>query len=222
MGREDKKMYPTDCPTSTKWFSWFNRGARLRMGILKRQNTPLTSEAVLCLMRMMEEEYAKAKPELQEELEELACFVLASYAGGLRGEEVPLLYLKGMMKYWEEGRTHRIPHVMLTLMGRFKGGEGKRYHCLPIADNTRTGLPIRKWFIRLMHRRVERQGRKGGWLFTKRGSKNLIRAKLDQYDPLFKSYMERVKEVLLSCMPKDCIPSINMSLWRSLRRGSTT
>ena len=49
----------------------------------------------------------------------------------------------------------------------------------------------------------------------------MIRAKLDQYDPLFKSYMERVKEELPSCMPKDCVPSIDMSLWRSLQRGST-
>ena len=76
-------MYPTDFPTSTKWFSRFKRGARLRMGILKRQNTSLTSKVVSCLISMMEEDYAKAKPELQEALEELACFVLASYAGGL-------------------------------------------------------------------------------------------------------------------------------------------
>ena len=49
-----------------------------------------------------------------------------TYAGGIRGEEVPLFYLKGMLEFWEERRMHEIPHVMLALIGRFKGEEGIR------------------------------------------------------------------------------------------------
>jgi hypothetical protein len=33
--------------------------------------------------------------------------------------------------------------VMLTLKGQFKGEVNKRWHLVPVSDNTRSGLPFR-------------------------------------------------------------------------------
>jgi hypothetical protein len=221
LGRAERKMHPMECPTASVWFARFSRGVKLRMGEETRRNVALTEEGVHGLMTFLEEDWDKGNEMEREEIEELACFVLASYAGGLRGEEVPLIYLGGMTKFWGESSSHKIPHVMLTLMGRFKGEDGNRYHCVPLADVTRSGLPIRTWFQRLYVRRTGRQGRRTGWLFTKRGTNNETRAKLSQFDTKFKEYMCLVKERYPDCMPESCNPMEDMSLWRSGRRGST-
>ena len=89
MGNGEKKLYLTECPTYTKWFSRFMRGTRLMMGEEMRQNTPLTPESLSALMKLMKEDWEVRGDEERKQVEEVACFVMASYAGGLRGEEVP-------------------------------------------------------------------------------------------------------------------------------------
>jgi hypothetical protein len=91
----------------------------------------------------------------KNKLEEVAVYVLAEYCGGLRGEEGLLISLAGMLKYWEATRTHANSHIMMTLHGRFKGETGERWHLLPVADETRTHLPVQKWFGRLSRRRSD-------------------------------------------------------------------
>ena len=195
------------------------------MGEERRQNTPLTPESPKALIKLLEEDWEMGKEDEREQLEEVACFVLASYVGGLRGEEAPLIYLGGMLEFWKEGEAHSTPHVMITLLGRFKGEDGDRFHCLPVADKTKSGIPIRKWFTRLLLRRTRVQGRTGGWLFCtrdKKGELTKVKAKLAQYDPLFKDYMTKVKDKFPGVIPEKCDPLAEFSLWRSGRRGSTT
>ena len=62
-------------------------------------------------------------------------FMLSSFLAGLRGEEVPLLSLEGMLKHWAEAAASRLPHLVLALLGRFKGEEGERWHMLPIGSD---------------------------------------------------------------------------------------
>ena len=81
----------------------------------------LKEEGVHGIMMCVEEDWYKGNEIERDKTKELACLVLASYAEGLRGEEVPLINLGGMTKFWGESGSQRIPHVMLTLMGRFKG-----------------------------------------------------------------------------------------------------
>ena len=133
---------PTRCPNSSDWFSRFMKGMKLRMGQERRQIAPLTTHIIHASFGLMEKDWEGESEAGKERIREVVCYMLETYAGGTRGEEVPLLYLKGMLEFWEEGRTHEIPHVMLALIGRFKGEEGIRYHCLPLADKTRTGFPV--------------------------------------------------------------------------------
>jgi hypothetical protein len=70
-----------------------------------------------------------------EALEELACYVLIGFGVGLRGEEVPLVSLEGLLYFWEETGAEAQPYTMITLFGRFKAETGYRWHCLPLCEN---------------------------------------------------------------------------------------
>jgi hypothetical protein len=58
--------------------------------------------------------------------------------------------LFGITKHWEAGGAHKTPHVTIVLLGRFKSEIGERYHLLPLAATTKSGLEIRKWVGRLI------------------------------------------------------------------------
>jgi hypothetical protein len=51
----------------------------------------------------------------REELEDTVVFMLAAFGAGLRGEEVPLISLDGLLTFWDESRLDKDSHVMLTL-----------------------------------------------------------------------------------------------------------
>ena len=159
----------TTSPTAGKWFRRFMRGMKLRMGEVKYQNEALTSKMVNGLSDMLDETWRAMEHEQQRErLEELMCYVLMSFGCGLRGEEVPLISLKGLLHFWNETRRDaEEPYIMLTLYGRFKGETGYRWHCLPICNHTRSSIPTRKWMSKLLHRRVYVQGRSTGFLLQK-------------------------------------------------------
>jgi len=96
----------------------------------------------------------------------------------------------GMAEFWKETRRHRIPHVMVTLRGRFKGEQNLRWHCVPLADISKSGIPSRRWISRLLHRRMAVEGCTVGYLFARR---NGSKASLGDYDSLFRDYLTRLR-----------------------------
>ncbi len=61
MGLVQKKQYLSSSHTFGKWLSRFMRGARLRMGMVRRQNEALTSELVLRMCSVAEGEWRAAQ-----------------------------------------------------------------------------------------------------------------------------------------------------------------
>ena len=114
--------------------------------------------------------------------------MLLSFCGALRGEEVPLVAIEGLVKFWDETKKATIPHIMLTLRGRFKGERDLRWHCVPIADHSKSGkaLPVRMWLTRLLSRRVDREGATSGWLFAR---KNKTKGQISDYNEGFRDYL---------------------------------
>eukprot|EP00957_Ditylum_brightwellii_P155804 11861300-Ditylum_brightwellii.AAC.1 len=53
----------------------------------------------------------------------LGAFAVIAYVGSFRGPEVFLIYIHGLMKFQQEGRTgpEDLHHVVVALLGRFKG-----------------------------------------------------------------------------------------------------
>ena len=57
----------------------------------------------------------------------LSAAVVICFCGGLQGEEVSLMSLKRMLKFWEEIRKKKdFSNIMVTLKGRFKGDTGEK------------------------------------------------------------------------------------------------
>ncbi len=133
IGLEQKKQYLSSSHTFGKWFSHFMRGARLRMGMVRRQNEALTSILVLGMCRVAEGDWRSAVgTDRQVEIEDMVCFMLLAFGAGLRGEEVPLVDLEGLLTFWMETHQEEDRHMMITLQGRFKGEVDQRWHVVPI------------------------------------------------------------------------------------------
>ncbi|EJK47337.1 hypothetical protein THAOC_33949 [Thalassiosira oceanica] len=100
-------------PTRRKWFARFLRGVKLRMGQVRYQNEPLTSEMVLALDQLITFEWHRTTDDRERErLEELMCYVLIGFGASLRGEEVPLLSLRGMLYFWKETARPNEDHLV--------------------------------------------------------------------------------------------------------------
>ncbi len=103
MGTTQKKQYGSTGHTFGKWFACFMRGARLRMGMVRRHNKALTSKLVLGICGEAERIWASARSDTKRmEMEDAICFMLIAFGAGLRGEEVPLALLEGLLHFWAE------------------------------------------------------------------------------------------------------------------------
>ena len=65
----------------------------------------------------------------KERIVNIVVFILASFLGGLRGEEILKLVLGETRDFIDESETHwKYKHVVLPLRGRFKGESRKVFH----------------------------------------------------------------------------------------------
>ena len=204
-------------PTDQRWFHRFVQGMKLRMGEVRFQNEALTSKQVLGLSAMLDDAWNRStKDTHKERLEELMCFILIGFGAGLRGEEVPLVSVGGLLHFWDETKREPNPYIMITLYGKFKGETGFRWHCLPVCDSSRSNIPFRMWIGRLLHRRVHIQERVSGWLLQR--GKNR-RAKIVDYDPDFHYYMVELNSQSPELFSVGTVLGL-YSLRRSMRRGA--
>jgi hypothetical protein len=146
-GREGKKYIITGDCMFHDWFDRFMRGMHNRMGDNVQQDLGLTSDIMVKLLERLELEWKVTEKGGEERLwiTQLGVFCLAGYARALRGEEITKIELGGVRKHFFDGGTSATPHVMFTLVGRFKGEQGERHHLMPVAAITGSGLEVRKW-----------------------------------------------------------------------------
>ena len=146
-----------------------------------------------------------------------ALFYLIAFCCALRGEEMQMIDLFGMFKHWDAGEAAELKHVVIPLLGRFKGETGENYHLLCIVDSTPRGLQPRKWIGRLLeiHREL---GITNGHFFR---DTNGLRLRAHHFEPRFFDRLEMVKmsrPQLLSSV--DNIKD-EFGVSRSFRRGAT-
>jgi hypothetical protein len=144
VGMDRSKQHVMSSHTLGKWFSRFMRGARLRIGMIRKQNEALSSALALAVCKAAETRWNLAAEEgAREELKDTTCFMLAAFGAGLWGEEVPLLSMEGLLTLWTESREAEDRHIMLALRGCFKGEVDERWHLVPVSNFTQLGLPFR-------------------------------------------------------------------------------
>jgi hypothetical protein len=143
---------------------------------------------------------------------------LIGFCGSFRGSEVFLTDLYGLRKLLEETGKYQQDHLVIPLLGRFKGEQNSRYHLCPMALETSSGLPTQRWVRRLVQVR-EREGRTHGPAYCDRTGEI---ARSFEYEA---GFIDRLLE-LQARDPIAITPDVDITeqfgVGRSFRRGATS
>jgi hypothetical protein len=220
MAHQTSKVWSTDCPTYGYWFERFIKGMHKRMGEEVRSDFALSVEVIHRSLGYLNGKYVDASTVTQrKDIVEIAFFFVLTFCLALRGEEVVKMDVGGFTKYFEAGKTHvRHPHVMIPLVGRFKGETGERWHLLPIVWRTRSGIAVGVWAERMMESLGERGVQRGFVYRTPKGKQ----AKASTLEPRFFEVLNWVRMRYPSIFPPNADIEGDYGLGRSGRRGSNT
>jgi len=217
MAKDTKKLIVTKCPTYGSWFEKFMKGCHKRMGEIVRPDRALSTSILIEILSLVNKEW-NDYPQRRLSIAAEGAFYVIAFCCGLRGEEVPLVDLHGTLKHWEASTTFNPPHIVVAILGRFKGEIGENYHLLPIVTVTSSGIDNKLWIGRLLEECSKLNITNGPLFRSKTGSK--IRA-ID-VEPQFFDRLESIQ----SLRPDLISPTDNISeeygIYRSFRRGSTS
>jgi len=214
-GGDRVKHYLTDSPTQSLFFERFSQGCVRRMGQEVKQDWAITLPAMHALLEILEEDWEKGhSPELTAMV---GAYVVIAFAGSFRGNEVFLVDMHGVRKYLRSSEPPA-DAVIIALLGRFKGETGDRYHLAPLAAQTSSGIPIKKWVTRLVEVH-ERRGYLRGPLFGDRTGQ-VMRPKIIELEIMDK--LQRIKNTCRGIIPEDVDIYEDFGISRSFRRGSTS
>ena len=99
-------MFFSNSPTNSYWFKRFLTGCHRRMGDVWIPDKALTLDVLKACLNMLDKEYEDlTKGQRRLEVVLTGAMLVASYFAALRGDEVPLIDVGMMRKYWDEGTT---------------------------------------------------------------------------------------------------------------------
>jgi len=219
VGGDRVKHHLTHSPTQSKWFERFCQGCIHRMGQDVRQDWAIPLQALHGLLNLLEEEWNSADQLKQkEQVVSLGAFFVIAFCGSFRGPVVFLTDLGGLHKYLRETIELGRDHVIIPLLGRFKGELNSRYHLSPMAKITDSGINILRWVERLVEVREE-EGRTQGPAFC------------NSWGQIADSYTYEAGLIERLCMVQAANPTIippdvdiyeQFGISRSFRRGATS
>jgi hypothetical protein len=216
MAKDTRKLTVTKCPTYGTWFEKFMKGCHKRMGEITRPDRALSSTILLEILKHLNEEWYQV-PHNRLSLAQEGAFYVIAFSCALRGEEVPLADLTGTARHWEKSLTNNPPHIVIALLGRFKGELGENYHLLPIVPLTRSGIDNELWIGRLLNL-YKVQGINSGPLFR---DVNGHRIKANHMEPTFFDRLERIQTTRPDLIESNAEVTEEYGIYRSFRRGST-
>ncbi len=217
IGGDIAKLSFAAMPTNSLWFERFAQGCLKRMGQEIRQDWAIPLEAIHGILIMLNGEWALAERWVDQH--KLACagaFTVIAFCGSFRGNEVFLTDLFGLAKYAHE--LGAADHVVVPLLGKYKGEAHQRYHLTPLAATTNSGIEVRTWIRRLVEVQ-QAVGRSHGPAFGDRHG-NLLDSIF--IETIIADRLQAIKETQINVIPQevDCYEHFGIS--RSFRRGATS
>lgn len=215
VGKDVRTALITCCPTQSEWFEKFALGCLKRMGQVVKSNMAITMDVALELLRRLETAGRQRGGWEHLLLLMVGAAVVIGMRGSLRGHEIFLTDLLGVRKHLSKGKvaTPTAPsHIFVTLLGRFKGETGERYHLTPLASMTDLGLPIRRWITMLVVA-WDMRGIRSGPLFREHNGEVMAMAKLDG---IMHRYLLQIQSDRSDLIPADLDVTAEYSLHRSL------
>jgi len=218
MAQDTRKLRVTACPTHSDFFERFNKGLHKRMGDVVRPDRAISHGIVMALMRAVDRDWEAAAPHQKLEFALEGALYVISFTLALRGEEVPLVEMKGIRKHLEAGKNHEDPHVIIALLGRFKNEFGECYHLMPIVWVTPRGLQPGLWVERVLSA-YDRLNIRAGYMFRNADG---TKGKIKMYESKFHDRLLEIQrnQPSLLAMDVDVIEEYRLS--RSFRRGGTS
>ena len=110
-----------------------------------------------------------------------------------------------------------IPHVVVPLQGQFKGETGERSHLLLLANQTDSGINIRRWVDRTV-KLLDREKHDGAGPAICNSDGSLLSSY--EVDTFFKEQVERVQKECPHLIESVINVHEDFSIFRSLRKGS--
>ena len=207
----------TACPTQSEWYARFWLGLEKRMGYKGSANQGLSVEAMVYTIKLLEQDARSSNSRRERRhLTKVAAYLTLCTTGGLRGNEgfyLDLAALRDNLDIGRHGRlprgyspTNRIltelecrklPHIVIPLLGKFKGSNTVDHHHINLASQSVSGLELRKWMEALVDT-CEEEGRTQGPAFAD-GRGNL--AYPPAYDYTFKTYLKRTQRADSDLIP---------------------
>lgn len=221
VGGDRAKHHLTHSPTQSLWFERFAQGCIRRMGQDVRQDWAIPLSAMLGLFQVLEEEWAdtsEADLGTLERLASIGAYSIIAFCGSFRGSEVFLTDLHGLRKHLEASKEQQRDHVIIPLLGRFKGEQNSRYHLAPLASVTSSGLQVQLWVDRLVTVR-EKEGRIQGPAFC--DAQGRI-ARSHQYEEWIMERLMRVQTTIPGAIAQEVDIYEQFGVSRSFRRGATS
>ena len=199
----------------------FVKGMKIRMPEIQVRNNPMTAVMVKYVLSKLEVEFfdPATAADRHRDVLMLGAYMCCTYGHSLRGNEGLWVDADRLCRHIGLGKfDQRGPHVLISLLGRFKSEDGDRMHVFPLANITRSGVRIRVWLERLV-KLLRDEGKTGCPAFCD----------VDSYQ-LSLSYLEAVMHPFLEGLQKDPLfpnvitKGVDVRVWwrlaRSLRRGA--
>jgi hypothetical protein len=152
--------------------------------------------------------------EERDEVALCAAYAAIAFCRSLTGNEAFLVDLAGLKKYFTELEGEN--YVTIPLLGRYKGEKHARYHLVPMAAQTNSGLPVRKWVGRLLQVQ-ESQGRRQGPTFQDAVGRVMNTQSVEAQ--LIKQ-LQRIKSTQPGIIPHDIDCFEHFGVSRSFCRGA--
>ncbi len=219
----NRLLHLEEGPTQRQLIERIVMGMENRMPKDSSRNLPFTSRIILYILDELERELFE--PTTLADRRRLivmsASYLVISFGYSLRGNEGFWVDAERLCSHIRVGKyDDREPHVLIPLLGRFKGEGGERMHVFPLVNVTRSGIPIRNWVERLVT------------LLKDEGKRNCPAFCDDEGYLLYASNLEAIIHPILRKMQRDplhvnVIPrSLDVTLWylldRSCRRGAAS
>jgi len=170
------------------------RGAKSRMGYTTQRQQPLGTSIIVKLLELVREEAEEQDRDVASEFFKVGAAIATAVCALLRGPEVFMMELSALRKHIQLGRGGIVPpnpmkagtdlltapHVIITLLGEFKGALGYKYHLMSLASTTTLGIELR-WWLKTLIRLREEEGCITGPAF---GHKDGTVALMREYDDI--------------------------------------
>lgn len=218
------KLLESTSPSNALWFERFMEGMHKRMGDKSEPDLALSVELVLELLKRLREELERVESNggSEDEIKQLilcGVFVALGFCGGLRGEEIMLLDACALLKHHEEAMNHpKYPHVVAPLLGQFKGERGDRYHYMPMAKVTKSGVDLEYWMSRLVTWLRANEIRNGPCFRKNNGD----RMRAADIGDLFYTHLAEIQKENKDLIPESVDVFEDYGTSRSMRRSSTS